>query len=983
MTSIIQKFAIVHATSTAGRRSIVGLSLLAGLACNADGSERESGMPRTEVGSTQPGPFADLYGDVAAPSGLGASDLTALHAQRGTYVARFDLNLDGAVDDGDVERWLIDIKRTQRGDVDLNCVIDADDAAAAQESLGQPGGWADGDVDGDGQVTNLDVGIIATNTGFSNPDEDLDGVCGVAADTRYLPAADTELVGCEEHTPVGHQYLTIDTYGSALNDGLNDVGGASGMVGQTAGSINRLDTDSGVGVATFDTTVGGFAVHFSNLAPNAALQAGNWVNASGYDAVRFSIRGLVASIDVNVGLEDSGNFEQGARYVDVRNYLVDDVPDGGGWQRVSVPLSAFNVNQAELANFALQFFGAGSVEIDNTRLLVSEQEEIVTSPRRAALELLDNLTTYENARDPNVPRFIQPQPEYVALDGSPDICNIDQAPPASDPFHDSVILGSPRRSWVYGQGISVANAANHGQFDRALQQARWLVAKAERGAVHCTSDHAQVPFDAHRGDGPLPVLAECDAPPADSEVFLGWRFSENQRCDQFRDPRHVTGANSWAVNGLGTYIMSDGFADAPADDQAMILETYRDGVEGMLFHQRPEDGLVSAGWTYQALVDANAAEYNVTLGNLGYPDAAPVTRIVAENVVTEHNIDVLDLLNQAIDGGTVFGYDATEIAALTDRRDELREGIFEVLWVESDGRIGTGLDADGTPNPFTAIDNATWLARAVDFDTLPALYSERLARALNYTIDHLTRFYDIDGTTYFGAHYFPNEFEDPYIQSFDRQDGAYHLEGTAGLIDGLYAFARAHETNAAFASDNERFNRIGGELLDSLTLFTGDRGFPYAGLAIQDLATTLPSATAAIWYVDLLDLYEGKEIDCTVVGPVDPPSCAHDLCETGGLLSATCDDCVEDICVVDPFCCNNSWDNLCVNQVQSVCGQSCGGGDGDECSHTSCDTGPALSASCGDCVANICAVDPFCCNNFWDSLCVNQVQSVCGQSCTE
>jgi hypothetical protein len=51
---------------------------------------------------------------------------------------------------------------------------------------------------------------------------------------------------------------------------------------------------------------------------------------------------------------------------------------------------------------------------------------------------------------------------------------------------------------------------------------------------------------------------------------------------------------------------------------------------------------------------------------------------------------------------------------------------------------------------------------------------------------------------------------------------------------------------------------------------------------------------------------------------------AHDVCSTGAPLDASCDDsCVTDICDADPFCCNNSWDSLCVGAVPTVCGQSC------------------------------------------------------------
>ena len=58
--------------------------------------------------------------------------------------------------------------------------------------------------------------------------------------------------------------------------------------------------------------------------------------------------------------------------------------------------------------------------------------------------------------------------------------------------------------------------------------------------------------------------------------------------------------------------------------------------------------------------------------------------------------------------------------------------------------------------------------------------------------------------------------------------------------------------------------------------------------------------------------------------PVEPVNgCAHDLCETGVALDPTCDVCVELIGEVDPFCINNSWDDVCVEQVVSACEYTC------------------------------------------------------------
>ena len=57
------------------------------------------------------------------------------------------------------------------------------------------------------------------------------------------------------------------------------------------------------------------------------------------------------------------------------------------------------------------------------------------------------------------------------------------------------------------------------------------------------------------------------------------------------------------------------------------------------------------------------------------------------------------------------------------------------------------------------------------------------------------------------------------------------------------------------------------------------------------------------------------------------------------------------------------------------------GGGGNTCSHPICSAGPKLAKACDPCVAKICAADSFCCRNKWDSVCVGEVASVCGETC--
>jgi hypothetical protein len=62
---------------------------------------------------------------------------------------------------------------------------------------------------------------------------------------------------------------------------------------------------------------------------------------------------------------------------------------------------------------------------------------------------------------------------------------------------------------------------------------------------------------------------------------------------------------------------------------------------------------------------------------------------------------------------------------------------------------------------------------------------------------------------------------------------------------------------------------------------------------------------------------------CTAPPPPPPGSCEHDKCVQGVALESDCDPCVAQICAADSFCCNTFWDSLCVGEVSSVCGLSC------------------------------------------------------------
>ena len=68
-----------------------------------------------------------------------------------------DFNGDGQVNAGDIDaigRSLLGHYKTHLPDINLDCVVDADDASVIYANFGQQviGGWIDGDLDNDGEV---------------------------------------------------------------------------------------------------------------------------------------------------------------------------------------------------------------------------------------------------------------------------------------------------------------------------------------------------------------------------------------------------------------------------------------------------------------------------------------------------------------------------------------------------------------------------------------------------------------------------------------------------------------------------------------------------------------------------------------------------------------------------------------------------------------------------------------------------------------
>ncbi|HEY2517947.1 MAG TPA: trypsin-like serine protease [Polyangiaceae bacterium] len=134
--------------------------------------------------------------------------------------------------------------------------------------------------------------------------------------------------------------------------------------------------------------------------------------------------------------------------------------------------------------------------------------------------------------------------------------------------------------------------------------------------------------------------------------------------------------------------------------------------------------------------------------------------------------------------------------------------------------------------------------------------------------------------------------------------------------------------------------------------------------------------------------YRMTTTDCSMLGQIcglddtGTPGCVDDPCdgiptqgECNGSVATRCSHADEGARHVVTTDCSATG-GTCSTQGGEA---ACTGG----CAHDVCVAGSALSASsCGTCATNVCAQDPYCCQVFWDSICMSEVQLYCGgQSC--
>ncbi|MBL9149998.1 MAG: hypothetical protein JNM94_15015 [Phycisphaerae bacterium] len=129
---------------------------------------------------------------------------------------------------------------------------------------------------------------------------------------------------------------------------------------------------------------------------------------------------------------------------------------------------------------------------------------------------------------------------------------------------------------------------------------------------------------------------------------------------------------------------------------------------------------------------------------------------------------------------------------------------------------------------------------------------------------------------------------------------------------------------------------------------------------------------------------------CEIAWDLDCVFFADSVCTDCGDLSTgscfvphgspACSDkeCCEGVCAGDPFCCQDSWDTVCAFLASAICPdplQNCGTNVSRNCYLPSSLPGCDNASCCNE----ICtSIDPFCCEGAWDEVCVDMALSYCG-----
>ena len=130
----------------------------------SDTTERTEGIQANFDNMT----LLEVTGDLSADGEVAADDIDLLYdmVDASAYDVSYDMNGDFGISVEDVDALVMDTLGTAYGDANLDGFVNVFDFLILRENILLPGGWAEGDFDGDDTVDRPDVLLFRENFGF-------------------------------------------------------------------------------------------------------------------------------------------------------------------------------------------------------------------------------------------------------------------------------------------------------------------------------------------------------------------------------------------------------------------------------------------------------------------------------------------------------------------------------------------------------------------------------------------------------------------------------------------------------------------------------------------------------------------------------------------------------------------------------------------------------------------------------------------------
>ena len=185
-----------------------------------------------------------------------------------------------------------------------------------------------------------------------------------------------------------------------------------------------------------------------------------------------------------------------------------------------------------------------------------------------------------------------------------------------------------------------------------------------------------------------------------------------------------------------------------------------------------------------------------------------------------------------------------------------------------------------------------------------------------------TVYFDYGGTASYGASI-------TYGSVGSGTSNLYPAQSVSGLLCGTTVHYRVRATNSggtSYGSDRSFTTTTCAESCDSAgvsykTIATAQVYGACRQLTVGPSVTISSTGVATLESGETVVLLDGFQVASG--GSLIVRTCGHSLCSSGSALAQSCHSCVTAVCTQDSYCCSNSWDSYCVDEVGTICGLTC------------------------------------------------------------